>query len=93
VRDCDTAQAVELIRALRQQLHEMTTRLARMERQGAADGNERARATWLKAAALRIDITEAQVHIDRLQRRYLNGNGSPIRDSLPSSSSGFPRRW
>jgi hypothetical protein len=28
VRDCEAAQAVELVRALRHQLHEMTTHLA-----------------------------------------------------------------
>jgi hypothetical protein len=76
VRDSDTAQAVELVRALRQQLHEMTTRLARVERQSAANGNERARAMWLEAAALRIDITEAKLHIERLQRHHLRPNGS-----------------
>jgi hypothetical protein len=40
VRDCDTVQAGELVRALRQQPHEMTTRLARVERQDAIDVSE-----------------------------------------------------
>jgi hypothetical protein len=68
VRDCDVAQAVELIRALKQQLHEMTTQLAWVERHGFTD------ATRLEAAALRRDIQEAQFLIDGLRRRYLNGD-------------------
>jgi Tfp pilus assembly protein PilO len=69
VRDCDVAQAAELIRALKQQLHEMTARLARVERQGVA--------MQLEADALRRDIQEAQVLIGRLQRRYyLSGDES-----------------
>jgi hypothetical protein len=93
VRDCDTAQAVELVRALRYQLHEMTTRLAQAERHCVTCRNGRACEMRMKAAALRRDIQEAHFLIDRLQRRYLKGNGSPIRDSLLSSSSGFSRRW
>jgi hypothetical protein len=88
VRDCDTAQAVELVRALRQQLHEMTTRLAQVERQDAIDGTERARAMRLEAAALRRDITEAQVHIERLQRHYLGPNGSGAAGRLASGVAG-----
>ena len=72
MRDCDTAQAVELIRALRDQLHEMITRLARVEGQRVTGGSHLACALRLEAAALRRDIREAQVLIDRLQRRYLN---------------------
>jgi hypothetical protein len=72
VRDCDVARAVELVRALRHQLHEMTTRLAWVERQGVTGRNGRACAMRLEEAALRRDIKKAQVLIDRLQRRYLN---------------------
>ena len=36
--------------------------------------NGRARAMRLEAAALRRDMQEAQVLIDRLQRRYLSGD-------------------
>lgn len=61
-----TAQAVELVRALRHQLREMTAQLACVERQACA--------MRLEAAALRRDIREAQVLIDRLQRRYLSGD-------------------
>lgn len=56
------------------QLHEMTTQLARVERQGVTGANARACAMRLEAAALRKDIREAQVLIDRLRRRYLNGD-------------------
>jgi hypothetical protein len=76
MRDCNVAQAVELVRALRHQMHEMTIRLAAVERHRAADGSGRASAMRLEAAALRRDITEAQVHIDRLLRHYLGSNGS-----------------
>jgi hypothetical protein len=69
----DTAQAMELVRALRDQLREMTARLSRVvECQGVATG-DRAAAMRLEAAALRRDISEAQKHIDRLRRHYLDG--------------------
>jgi hypothetical protein len=74
VGDCDAAQAVELVRALRHQLDEMTTQLAWVERQGITGRNGRACAMRMEAAALRRDIKEAQALIDRLQRRYLNGD-------------------
>ena len=75
--DCDAAQARELVRALRDQLHEMTTQLARVEHQvlQMTLWNRAARARRLEAAALRRDIAEAQMYIDRLYRNYLNGNG------------------
>ena len=38
-------------------------------------GAARASAIRCEAAALRRDIHEAQFLIDRLERRYLNGNG------------------
>ncbi len=59
---------MELVRALREQLDKMTARLAWIERQGVTGRNRRLEATWL-----RRDINEAQLLIDRLQRRYLNG--------------------
>jgi hypothetical protein len=68
------AQAVQLVRALCDQLHEMTRQLARLERQGVLGTNGRASAIRCEAAALRRDIHEAQFLIDRLRRRYLNGN-------------------
>jgi hypothetical protein len=77
IRDSQAAQAAALVRALRHQLHEMTTQLARMERQGITGRNGRACALRLEAAALRRDIQEAQFHIDRLERRYLNGDERP----------------
>ena len=76
VDEHDAAQAVELIRALRDQLHEMTRQLSRLERLGVIGANGRASATIRhEAAALRRDISKAQFLIGRLQRRYLNGNG------------------
>ena len=72
----DAAQAVELVRALWVQLHEMTRQLSRLERQGVIGTNGRAPATIRReGAALRRDINEAQFLIDRLKRRYLSSNG------------------
>ena len=71
----DVAQAVELVRALRAQLVRMTGRLAWIERQDVTTrSNGRAWAMRVEVAALRRDINEAQILIDRLQRRYLNAN-------------------
>jgi hypothetical protein len=74
--DCEVAQAVELTRALRDQLREMTAQLTRVERQvlRVTPWSRRARAMRLEAAELRRDMQEAQALIDRLQRRYLNGD-------------------
>lgn len=77
--EVDAAQAVELIRALRDQLHQMTHQLACLDRQGASGANSRAPAIRSEAAALRRDIDEAQVLIDRLQRRYLKDAHAPRR--------------
>ncbi len=70
--EVDAAQAVELVRALRDQLHQMTHQLAWLDRQDSTGNNSRASAIRSEAAALRRDITEAKFFIDRLQRRYLN---------------------
>jgi hypothetical protein len=72
--DCQAAQAVQLVRTLRHQLHEMTTQLAWVERQDVIGRNGRACAMRMEAAAPRRDIHDAQFLIDRLQRRYLNGD-------------------
>jgi hypothetical protein len=74
--DHDAAQAAELVRALRHQLHEMIAQLAWMQRQGVTGTNTRACAMRLEAAALGRDIKEAQFHIDRLERRYLGGHAA-----------------
>jgi hypothetical protein len=66
------AQAAEFIRALRVQLLEMTSRLTWIERQAVTGRSSRE--IRLEAAALRRDIAEAKVLIDRLQRRYLTGD-------------------
>jgi hypothetical protein len=72
----DVAQAVQLVRELRAQLLEMTGQLAWIERQAVSSRNGRAWAMRVEAAALRRDINEAQMLVDRLQRRYL-GYGGP----------------
>ena len=71
--DCDAAQAVELVRALCDQLREMTHHLAWVDGRDVPGAN--GHTMRLEAAALRRDIAEAQRHIDRLQRRYLIGDG------------------
>jgi hypothetical protein len=70
VGEWQAAQAVEFSRALQVQLRKMTSQLAWVERQGVTDRSSRE--MRLEAAALRRDIKEAQVLIDRLQLRYLN---------------------
>jgi hypothetical protein len=75
VDERNAAQAVELVRALCDQLHQMTRQLARLECQSVTGTNGRASAIRSEAAALRRDINKAQLHIDRLERRYPNGNG------------------
>jgi hypothetical protein len=78
----DVAQAVELVRALRAQLLEMTGQLAWIERQDVTSSNGRAWAMRVEAAALRRDINEAQMLVDRIQRRYL-GDGGPAQAQRP----------
>jgi hypothetical protein len=65
-RSGDVAQAAELVRALRDQLHEMTHELVRLERQDVTGTSSRASAIRCEAAALRLDISKAQILIDRL---------------------------
>jgi hypothetical protein len=89
--DYRPALAVELVRALRYQLHRMTTQLAWVEHHDVT--GVLGRAARMEAAELRRDIKEAQAFIDQLQRRYLNGNGSAGRNSQPSSSSAGSGRW
>ena len=93
MRYSDAAQALELVRALRDQLHEMTTHLAWVERQDVTSRNGRACAMRMEAAALRRDIEEAQFLIDRLLHGYLSGGGSTTRDSQLSSFSAGSGRW
>jgi hypothetical protein len=68
------AQAVEFVRALREHVVKMTTQLPWIERQDVIGRNARAYAMRIEANALRRDIDEAQILIDRLRRRYLNAN-------------------
>jgi hypothetical protein len=65
----NAAQAVVLVRALRDLLDEMTRRLVWLEHHGSR----------LEAAALQRDIHEAQAHINRLQRKYLSGESTKRR--------------
>jgi hypothetical protein len=74
VGGCQAAQAVELVRALRVQLHEMTSRLAWVERQDVTRTNGRACAMRMEASALRRDIKQAEALIDQLEDRYLSGD-------------------
>ena len=92
---CDTAQAVEFIRVLGHELHEMTTQLARVERQGVTARNGRACAMRMEASALRRDIKQAQALIDQLQRRYLNGDGQMQQRPPVRQPQAVPRamRW
>jgi hypothetical protein len=90
---CEVAQALELVRALRHQLQQMTTQLAWVEHQDVTSRNGRACAMRMEAAELRRDIKEAQFHIDRLQRRYLSNGGRTTRDSQLSSTSAGSGRW
>lgn len=71
----EVAQAEQLVRALRDQLHKMIHELVRLERQDVTGTSSRASAIQCEAAALRLDINEAQILIDRLQHRYLNSDG------------------
>ena len=85
---CDAQQARELVRALREQVHEMTTQLDWLERQSLTNFSTRRAATLrLEIAALRRDINEAQMFISRLQRRYLANNGDGQASRAGSASS------
>jgi hypothetical protein len=77
--DVDAAQAVELIRALRDQLHQMTHQLAWLDRQDLTGNSSRASAMRCEAAALRRDISEAKVYIGRLEGSYLKDAPAPRR--------------
>lgn len=81
------AQAAEFTRALQVQLREMTSQLAWIERQDVTGRNARTCAMRIEAAALRRDIQEAQVLIDRLRRRYLDGD-----ERIPQHPAGRQRR-
>jgi hypothetical protein len=58
----DAAQAAELVRALRDQLHEMTHELVRLERQGVIGTSSRASAIRCEAALPKL---VAAVNVDR----------------------------
>ena len=64
------------------QLLEMTSQFVWIERQDVTSRNGRAWAMRVEAATLRRDITEAQILVDRLQRRYL-GDGGPAQARRP----------
>lgn len=92
--DVDAAQAAELLRALRDQLHLMNDRLVRLERQEINGTNDRASAIQREAAELRLDISEAQNLIKGLQRRYLNRDGHAQPHPPAITDHGIAtRRW
>ena len=72
--DREAVQAEQLINALRDQLQQMETQLAKVERKGPSKTAKDCRPseTRAKAAELRNDIREAAILIERLRRRYLN---------------------
>jgi hypothetical protein len=87
MQDCDLAQAAELIRALNDHLREMNRHLASVESRDVSSTDARASAMRLEADALRRDIAQAQMHIDRLQRRYLSqtaDNQADVRARTPA---------
>lgn len=78
----EAAQAMQLVRALRDQLNELTAQLAQVERQDVTSMKKgRASAVRLHATALRRDIKEAHALIEQLQRRYLASDerGAPAK--------------
>jgi hypothetical protein len=85
MRRCEVAQAVELVRALRDQLQRMTTRLARVEREDVTGRTNRD--ARMEAAEPRRDIKEAEALIYQLQRRYLNDDGNASRNPQPRRNS------
>ena len=71
----EAAQAVELVRALRAKLKEMTVHLDWVERHAATtSSHSMLSAMRSEAAGLRRDIDEALVLINRLQHRYPNAD-------------------
>jgi hypothetical protein len=88
MESCDVAQAMELVRALRDQLHQMTHQLVLLECEDVTGTTRRASAIRREAAALRLDISEAQILIDRLQHRYLKSDGH----AQPRRPAKQPRR-
>ena len=65
----DAAQADQLIRALCDVRDKTIRQLRWLGEQGERDSQ-------LEGAALRRDISEAQAHVTRLQRRYLGADAS-----------------
>jgi len=92
MHDCDPAQAAELVRALRDHLREMTHRLAWVDGRDVPGTN--GHPTRLEAAALRRDIAEAKMHIDRLLRRYFSGRRAhPTASSRRAVHESLRMRW
>jgi hypothetical protein len=79
MRERDAAQADQLIRALCEVRHEMIRQLRWLED------------SQLEAAALRRDINEAQIQINRLQRRYGQSQSVEVVAQDLSESAGFGR--
>jgi len=90
MQDSDPAQAAELIRALSDLLRKMTYRLAWVESRDVPGPS--GHPFRLEAAALRRDISEAQMHVDRLKRRYLS-HTTDDQEDLSAKGRGTPARW
>jgi hypothetical protein len=87
VEAVDIAQAMELVRALGEEVSEMCSRLARLERQDVANRN-----ASRETAELRCDISHAHVLIDRLQRKYLTGDNHHAQRRPTGNPSPVARR-
>lgn len=74
--DPNLAQARHLIGALRDHLREMAPRLARAEREAIGGHTRVARARRLEAEELRRDVSQAQLLIERLHRRFPGIDGT-----------------
>lgn len=95
--DREAAQAAELVRALRDQMGEMTKQLTWLDRRRATGNSSRALRMRSEAAALRRDIDQAQIHIHRLQHRYFAGKERAAIDAIAQrrsrrTDSGFTHR-
>jgi hypothetical protein len=92
--DPNVAQARQLIGALRDQLREMAPRLARAERDAIGGHSRVARARRLEAAELRRDVSQAQLLIERLHRRFpgSDGTGPAFGTGRPSATTQADQR-
>jgi hypothetical protein len=88
--DANVAQARVLVGALREQLQELRSRLARAEAEGVGE-TSRARAMRLAARDLHRDAGRAQFLIERLHRRFPGIADGVASASSETSTSAHPR--